>query len=308
MNSSKTPGLGRGFSFGIGAYLIWGSFPLIISLLGSFASADEIVGWRIVFGFVMAIILLTVTKTWQTILPVIRDRKSLVWMLVSTVTIMTNWWVYVIGVATGHIIESSLGYFINPLVTISLAVFFLKERLRVLQWVAVALGAIAVTILTVDYGHLPVIALALAVSFGIYGLAKKKVGSTVSPLTGYAIESGFLTPIAIVQLSLISAAAPGLQFNEHGIWGAVGLSLFGFITAIPLIMFGSAAKFLPLSYVGLLQYLTPVLQFVTGLFIFHEAMSPARWVGFGVVWLGLALFTFDMLSHSKSRKSEYSSR
>ncbi len=299
MNSSKTPGLGRGFSFGIGAYLIWGSFPIIISVLGSFATADEIVGWRIIFGFVMAVILLTATRTWGTILPVIRDKKSLTWMLVSTVMIMINWWVYVIGVASGRIIESSLGYFINPLVTIALAVIFLKEKLRPLQWVAVSFGAVAVTVLTFDYGHLPWIALSLAFSFGVYGLAKNKVGGKIAPLTGYAIESGFLTPIAIIQLSFVAATVPGIQFDQHGPWGAFGLALFGFMTAIPLIMFGSAAKLLPLSYVGLLQYMTPVIQFITALAVFHEPMPPARWIGFGLVWVGLAALTYDMLSRSR---------
>jgi chloramphenicol-sensitive protein RarD len=184
-------------------------------------------------------------------------------------------------------------------VTIALAVIFLKEKLRPLQWVAVGLGAVAVTILTFDYGHLPWIALSLAISFGIYGLAKNKVGGKIAPLTGYAIESGFLTPIAVIQLSFVAATAPGLQFDQHGPWGALGLALFGFLTAIPLIMFGSAAKLLPLSYVGLLQYMTPVLQFITGFAVFHEAMPPVRWLGFGLVWVGLATLTYDMLSRSR---------
>jgi chloramphenicol-sensitive protein RarD len=300
MITSKDPGYGRGLLVGVSAYLIWGSFPLIISMLG-FASPFEIVVWRIIFGFLVAAALITFTKGWAVIASVIRQPKLMVWILASSVFILINWQVYVIAIASGHVVESALGYFINPLVTILLAVVFLRERLRKLQWAAVAMGAIAVTILTIDYGRLPWIALSLAGSFGIYGLAKSKLGGKVSAINSYALESGILLPVAAIQGSIIGATSSGLQFAQHGFWGAVGLVFFGIMTAVPLIMFGTAAKYLPLSVVGLMQYMTPTIQFILALTVFHEAMPLARWLGFVIVWAGLAFLTTDMLSQARNR-------
>jgi chloramphenicol-sensitive protein RarD len=312
MNSSKDLGSGRGLllspsqqltrglTVGVSAYLIWGSFPLIISMLG-FASPFEIVVWRIIFGFLVAAALITFTKGWSQIAEVIRQPKLMIWVFASSVFILINWQVYVIAISSHHVVESALGYFINPLVTILLAVVFLRERLRRLQWAAVAMGAIAVTILTIDYGRLPWIALSLAGSFGIYGLAKSKLGGKVSSINSYALESGILLPVAAIQGSIIGATAPGLQFAQHGFWGAAGLVFFGIMTAVPLIMFGTAAKYLPLSVVGLLQYMTPTIQFILALTVFHEAMPLARWVGFVVVWVGLIFLTTDMLRQARNR-------
>ena len=311
MNSPEDLGSGRGFllkrkseqqpknvakglAVGVTAYLIWGSFPLIISSL-NFASPFEIVVWRIVFGFAIAALLITVTKTWSQLLSVARQPKLMVWILAASVFIMANWQIYVIAVNGHHVVESALGYFINPLVTILLAVVFLRERLRSLQWIAVALGAIAVGVLTFDYGHPPLIAISLAGSFAIYGLAKSKLGGKVAPLTSFALESGILLPVAAGQGSIVGANSPGLQFGQHGFWGAAGLIFFGVMTAIPLILFGSAAKHLPLSYVGLMQYMTPTIQFILALTVFHEAMPIANWIGFGLVWGALAVLTTDML-------------
>jgi chloramphenicol-sensitive protein RarD len=299
MNTSKDPGYGRGLLVGVSAYLIWGSFPLIISMLG-FASPFEIVVWRIVFGFLVAAALITFTKGWSAVASVIRQPKLMVWVLASSVFILINWQVYVIAIASGHVVESALGYFINPLVTILLAVVFLREKLRKLQWAAVAAGASAVTILTIDYGRLPWIALSLAGSFGIYGLAKSKLGGKVSAINSYALESGILLPVAAIQGSIIGATAPGLQFAANGFWGAAGLIFFGIMTAVPLIMFGTAAKYLPLSVVGLMQYMTPTIQFILALTVFHEAMPLARWLGFIVVWVGLVFLTTDMLRQARN--------
>jgi chloramphenicol-sensitive protein RarD len=298
MTEQKDPGFGRGLFVGVSAYLIWGSFPLIISML-SFASPFEIVVWRIVFGFLVAAALIAATKSWAELVSVIRQPKLMVWVLASSAFIMANWQIYVIAIAEHHVVESALGYFINPLVTILLAVVFLGERLRKLQWAAVAMGAVAVTVLTIDYGRLPWIALILAGSFGIYGLAKSKLGGKVSAVNSYALESGILLPVAAIQGSIIGATSPGLQFGGHGFWGAVGLIFFGVMTAVPLILFGSAAKYLPLSTVGLLQYMTPTIQFILALGVFREDMPPARWVGFVLVWIGLAFLTTDMLRQAQ---------
>ena len=285
--------LSKGLAYGFSAYLIWGSFPLFIRSLG-FASPFEVVVWRIAFGMLLGLVLLTATKAWPATIAVVRDKRKLGLLAICSALIYVNWQVYVIGIASGHIVESSLGYFINPLVTIVLAVFFQKEKLTPWQWAAVGLGALAVTVLTVDYGHLPLIALSLALSFGFYGLVKSRIGGSVSPLIGYSVETAFLVPVAIVQ-GIVVGSTDGLAIGTQGVWSWLGLVLFGFATAGPLIMFGSAAKYLPLSWIGFMQYMTPMLQFITALTIFHEAMSPVRWAGFGLVWAGLAVLSVGMV-------------
>ena len=291
--SDTTKSLSKGLGFGFTAYLIWGSFPIFIRSLG-FANPFEVVVWRIIFGMLLALILLTATKTWPQVIAVVRNPRAFALLAACSALIYVNWQVYVIGVAGGHIVESSLGYFINPLVTIVLAVVFQKEKLRRMQWAAVSLGTIAVLILTFDYGHIPLLALSLAFSFAFYGLVKSRLGGTVSPLTGYSVETALVVPVAIVQ-GIVVANTSGLNIGLSGTWSWLGLVLFGFFTAIPLILFGSAAKHLPLSMVGFMQYLTPTIQFILALTFFHEEMPPARWFGFGLVWLGLAALSVDVL-------------
>ena len=301
MSTTKDPGFGRGLLFGFGAYLIWGSFPLIITAL-HFASPWEIVGWRVIFGFVLAAVILTFGKSWKQVVRIFKEPKLLLWNLFATVLIFINWSVYVIAVASQQTLEASLGYFINPLVTIFLAVIFLGEKLSRLQWAAAALGFIAVTVLTIDYGRLPWMAFLLALSFGLYGLAKNKIGGRITAVNSYALESGLLVPVAGVILYLVYLA-DGLKFGAVGVTGSLGLIAFGFLTAIPLILFGSAAKRLPLRFVGFLQYLTPVMQFITAVFILKEPMTPVRLVGFALVWLGLALLIWDGLRSSRLQKA-----
>lgn len=284
----------KGLTYGLTAYLMWGSFPLIIAFL-SFASPWEIVVWRIVFGFLTAAIIITFRKEFKTIWTVMKNWSQLRWIMIATVLIMINWQVYVIGVASHHVIESSLGYFINPLVTIALAVIFLGEKLPPLQWVAVGLGLLAVLVLTIDYGRPPWLALTLAFSFAFYGLAKAKLGSDVSAVNSFAIESGLLLPVAMIQLWVVSLQPTGINFLSQGAVGAIGLGLYGAITAIPLILFGVAAQHLPLKYVGFMQYLTPSIQFFLALAVFHEPMPAVRWIGFGIVWSALVVLSIDLL-------------
>ncbi len=291
---------GRGLALGFGAYLIWGSFPLIISMVG-FINPTEVVAWRIVFGFALAVALITFTRGWSQLIRVVKTPKQLIWVIASAVFIMANWQAYVIGVASHQVAETALGYFINPLVTISLAVIFLGEHLRVTQWLAVGAGFVAVVILSVDYGHLPVIALTLAFSFGIYGLAKSKLGGLVKPLHGFALESGFLLPVAAIELAWVAFSGGGVQFADHGFVTSAVLVGFGFLTAVPLILFGSAARHLPLRVIGFMQYLTPTIQFILALVYFHEPMPAVRWVGFALVWSALAILTFDMLRQGRAR-------
>ncbi len=291
----------RGLTLGLSAYLIWGSFPIVISLLG-FATPWEIVVWRILFGLIAGVLFILVGRSWRTFVSVFSNRRARPWLILSSIMIMINWTVYVYGVAIGHVVEASLGYFINPLVTIVLAVFFLRERLRPLQWVAVGLGLIAVLTLTFDYGRLPWIALSLAISFGLYGLAKNKLADQVTALHSYTFETVVLTPVALAMLAFVASTGP-IEFTRHGWTGATGLALYGFLTAIPLILFGVAAKHLPLSWIGFMQYLTPIIQFILGITYFHEAMPTARWVGFALVWLGLSVLSIDMLGRARRNRA-----
>jgi len=292
MQTSKDPGFGRGLLFAFAAYGIWGLFPFVVAAL-AFASPSEIVTWRIVFGFIFAALLTTITRSWKKIAEVLTNWKLLKWQLLATVFIMINWEVYVYAVATRQTLEASLGYFINPLVTILLAVVFLREKLSRLQWVATGFGAVAGLILTLDYGRLPWIAISLALSFGTYSLAKNKLGGKVSAINSFSLESGILIPLAIVQLLLVAGAGIPIEFGSHGIWPSLGLAGFGVLTAIPLMLFGAAARRLPLRYIGFVQYLTPIMAFTTAILAFHEPMPAARWAGFALVWVGLIVLIAD---------------
>ena len=289
---------GKGLAFGLTAYLIWGGFPLIISML-AFAGPWEIVVWRIVFGFLTAAVLIAARKDFKQLWVIMKNWKQFRWIIIATVLIMVNWQIYVIAIVQHQVIESSLGYFINPLVTIALAVVFLGERLSRLQWSAVAFGFIAVVVLTFDYGQLPWLALSLAFSFAVYGLAKSKLGGQVSAVNSFALESGLLMPVAAVQLWLVSLTPQGVMFLDHGALGAIGLGFYGVMTAVPLILFGLAAQHLPLRYVGFMQYLTPSIQFVLALTVFHEPMPQVRWIGFGLVWFALILLSIDLVRQNR---------
>ena len=291
MSSSNTA---KGLTYGLLAYFLWGSFPVFIKMLG-FATPLEIVVWRVVFGCLAGLVFITVGNSWKTFISVTKDRRLMGWIALAAVLIMVNWTVYVYGVASNHIVESSLGYFINPLVTIVLAIFFLGEKLRRMQWVAVGFGVVAVLILTFDYGRLPWIALTLAFSFGVYGLAKNKMSSGVSALHSYTLETLILMPVALAMLVWVALTGP-VAFGSTAL-GSAGLAFYGVMTAIPLILFGVAANHLPLSWVGFMQYLTPTIQFLLAILVFGEVMPPSRWIGFGLVWFALALLSFDMVKH-----------
>jgi chloramphenicol-sensitive protein RarD len=285
-----------GLLYGLSAYLIWGSFPLIIAA-ASFADPFEVVVWRVVFGFIFAALLVSIVGGWKEILQIVKSVQRLKWVAVASLMIYINWVVYVVAVATGNVIESSLGYFINPLVTVLFAVLLLKEKLRPMQWVALGTGVFAVIVLTLDYGRLPFIAIALAVSFGIYSLAKNRVGKKIPALQSFTIESGLVVPVALVQLWLVSQSAQIMLFS-----GFVETSIlvgFGILTAIPLILFGAAASRVPLSTIGFIQYLTPTIQFSIGFFVFGEPMPTVRWIGFALVWVSLAILTVDALKRKR---------
>jgi chloramphenicol-sensitive protein RarD len=282
-----------GILFGFGAYGLWGLLPLyFIALLP--AGPVEIVANRVVWSVLFCVILITVTRSWRTLANAFRDRSVFGALAIAGALIAVNWLTYTYGVTTGQAVEASLGYFINPLVSVLLGVIVLKEKLRVLQWAAVGIGFVAVAVLTVSYGKLPWIALTLAFSFGLYGFVKNRVGRKVDAVTSLSVETMVLAPVAgatMVFLGLSGSATLAAQGPGH-FWL---LAASGVLTAVPLLFFGASARRLPLTTIGLLQYVAPMLQFVVALLVFKEAMTPDRWIGFGVVWLALLVLTVDML-------------
>ena len=287
-----------GVGAGLGAYALWGVFPLYFPLLEP-AGGLEIVAHRVVWSLLFVGLLLTVRRGWSQVRSVVTDRRALLVLAVAAVLIAVNWLVYVYAVNSGHVVEASLGYFINPLVSVLFGVVFFRERLRRLQWAAVAIAVVAVVVLTVDYGHPPWISLALAVSFGLYGLMKKLVRVEAAP--GLFVETALVFLPALVVIAVLEARGSA-AFGHEGAGNAVLLALSGVATAVPLLLFAAAARRVPLSTVGLLQYVTPLIQLAIGVFVYHEPMPPARLVGFAVVWLALAVFTADMLRNAHSNR------
>jgi chloramphenicol-sensitive protein RarD len=279
--------------YGVAAYALWGLFPLFWPLLEP-ANPLEILACRIVFSCVVVAVILAVRHELRGVRSM--DRGTLLRLCAAGVAIAANWGVYIWGVNNGHVIETSLGYFINPLVTIGLGVVILHERLRAVQWTAVALGAVAVTVLSVDYGRPPWIALALACSFGTYGFIKK--GVRASPPEGVLIEGAVLTIPALVVLAALALAGSATWVGHDATPAHLAL-LFsaGPITALPLLLFAGAATRLPLSTMGLLQYLTPVMQFAIGVLVLHESTSFALLCGFALVWIALAILAVDGVRH-----------
>jgi chloramphenicol-sensitive protein RarD len=277
---------------GLAAYLIWGLFPLYWPLLKP-AGAVEILAHRVVWSLASVALLLLVLSgraAWRA-LP--RDRRSLGLLSVAGVLIGINWGVYIWGVNHGHVVETSLGYFVNPLVTVALSVLVLRERLRVGQWTAVGIATAGVVVLTVQAGRPPWIAMTLALSFGAYGLVKKVVG--VSPMNGLVVEAAVLAPIAAAYLIAEAARGDG-TFTTHGAGHAALLASSGIVTVIPLLLFAGAAPRIALSRLGLMQYLTPTIQFLIGVTVRHEPLPAIRLVGFCLVWLALGVFTADLVS------------
>jgi chloramphenicol-sensitive protein RarD len=227
----------------------------------------------------------------------VADRRTLLVLAGAAVLIAGNWLVFVYGVNSGHVVETSLGYFINPLVSVLLGVVGFSERLRPLQWTAVGIAAVAVAVLTVDYGRPPWIALILALTFGLYGLMKKLVKVEAAP--GLFVETALVALPAGVALGVLHGSGAG-TFAQVGTGHTLLLVSSGAATAIPLLLFAAAARRIPLSTVGLLQYLTPLMQLAIGVFVYDEPMPPARLAGFAIVWLALAVFTADMLRHARA--------
>jgi chloramphenicol-sensitive protein RarD len=285
-----------GIVAGLGAYAMWGLFPLYFPLLEP-AGGVEIVAHRVIWSLVFVALLLTALRRWAQVRAALRDRRAVLVLAGAAVLIAVNWLVFVYGVNSGHVVETSLGYFINPLVSVLLGVVVFSERLRPLQWTAVGIAAVAVGVLTVDYGHPPWIALALAASFGLYGVMKKLVRVEAAP--GLFVETAIVAVPAAAAIVVLQADGQGTA-TSGGAGHFLLLMSSGVATAIPLLLFAAATRRIPLSTVGLLQYLTPLMQLAIGVFVRHEPMPPARLAGFVIVWIALAVFTADSLRTARA--------
>ena len=281
--------MNKGIWYGVGAYVLWGFFPIYWKFLHS-VPALQVIGHRIGWSFILLAVYVLVTKQWQDFRSVAFKAKTVGIYSIAAVLLSINWLIYVWGVNAGFIVETSLGYFINPLLSVLLGVIFLRERLRSLQWIPVGLAAVGVVYLTFVYGRLPWIALSLAFSFGFYGFVKKL--SPLGSLYGLTLETGIVFPIALIYLAIVGVNGSG-AFLKTGILVDVFLIGAGVVTTIPLLMFASAAKQIPLTIVGLLQYIAPTLQFLIGVFVYKEAFDLAHFIGFAIVWVALIIFAAE---------------
>ena len=278
--------MNKGILNGIAAYAMWGVFPIYWKLLHQ-VPALQVIGHRISWSFILLILFIVFTKQWKDFRSAALTAKIISIYSIAGVLLTINWLVYVWGVNAGFIVETSLGYFINPLLSVLLGVIFLHERLRPAQWIPVILATAGVTYLTVAYGRLPWIALSLAFSFGFYGFVKKL--APLGSLYGLTLETGIVFPVALIYLFFVG-------FNDTGAFLHVGPQIdllligAGVVTTIPLLMFASAARQIPLTVIGLLQYIAPTMQFLIGVLLYKEPFDHAHLIGFGIVWIALIIF------------------
>lgn len=284
-----------GYVHGVAAYILWGLFPLYFSLFQR-SSALEVVAHRIVWSLVFCLLILTLTRHFHQLRQALRDRRCVVLVGVAGLMVGINWSLYVHGVNTGNTLDAAIGYFINPVVTTALGVVVLGERLRPAQWLAFGLGMASMAVLILGYGRTPWIALGVATSFGFYGLLKKQSGTTVAPVPGLVIETTALLALALPYLFLLGLT--GQASTSLFSWYSLLLATTGVVTAVPLLLFASAAHRIPLVAIGMIQYLAPLLQFLLAWLLFREPMPVARWVGLMFVWAAVAVFVADAVRHA----------
>jgi chloramphenicol-sensitive protein RarD len=278
--------MNKGIWNGLAAYVMWGFFPIYWKLLHD-VPALQVIGHRIAWSFILLIVIILITKQWKNFHSAALEPKTIAIYSVAAVLLSVNWLIYVWGVNAGFIVETSLGYFINPLISVLLGVVLLRERFRTIQWIPIGIAAAGVIYLTVTYGRLPWIALSLAVSFGIYGLVKKL--APLGSLYGLTLETAIVFPIALIYLAFVGFKGSG-SFLREGALTNILLIGTGAVTSIPLLMFAFAARQIPLTMIGVLQYVAPTLQFLIGVFLYHELFDQSRLIGFSMVWLALIIF------------------
>lgn len=288
--------MNKGVLYAFSAYLLWGFFPIYFKLI-SIVPPLQILAHRFFWSFIFLIILIVALgqfKRLQTSL----NRRILVSYFIAGAILAVNWGTYVYAVNSGHVLESSLGYFINPMVSVLLGVIFLKERLRLMQWIPVGLAAIGVIYLTVMFGAIPWISLVLAFSFGLYGLIKKL--SPLDSLPGLTLETGMIFLPALAFLGIQEANGLG-SFGHTGWMTAILLAITGVVTAVPLLLFSAGARRINLSTIGILQYITPSIQFFLGTLVYKEPFDVHRLVGFVLIWVALIIFSGEMLLRQRTK-------
>ncbi len=290
----------RGVLFAIGAYILWGLFPLYWKQLET-VPALEIVAHRILWSFVFIFGVMILTKRVRGLWRDARRPRVFLTYTASAVLLSINWLTYIWGVNSGYIVEASLGYFINPLVSVLLGVIFFRERLRLVQWVAIGLAAVGVGYLTVRYGSLPWIGLVLAFSFGTYGLIKKR--ASLEALEGQTLEMALLLIPALFFLLHLEGQHVA-AFGHTGPGTVFLLAFGGVVTAVPLLMFAAAARRIPLSMIGILQYIAPSLQFSIGVWVYNENFSTSRLIGFCFIWSALLIYTLEGLHRRRKTRIE----
>ena len=288
-----------GFLAGISAYGLWGLLPAYFVALDP-SGPIEILAFRIVLSLVFCVLILTIMRRIPLTFRLLSDRTVVKLSAFAALLILINWSVYVYASLNEFIVEAALGYFINPLVTVGLGVIVLKEKLRMAQWSALALAVVAVVVLAIGYGSVPIISLTLAFSFGFYGFVKNRMGPGVKSLDSLTLETMWLTPLAIGLLLWVHLQGD-LSLGTLGPAHTALLLAAGAVTSIPLLLFGAAARRLPLSIIGLMQYLAPVMQFTFGVAIMREPMPLERWIGFALVWIALVILSVDALNSRRNR-------
>lgn len=292
--------MNKGILNGIAAYVMWGFFPIYWKLLHD-VPAPQLLSHRIGWSFLLLLAVILITKQWGDFRSTFNARVFRIYFI-AAILIGVNWLLYVWAVNEGHILETSLGYFINPLLSVLMGVFFLRERLRLAQWIPVVLAAIGVAYLTFTYGRLPWIALSLAFSFGFYGLVKKL--APLGSLYGLTLETGILFVPAVIYLGIAQANRTA-AFLHFGVTADLLMIGAGVVTTIPLLLFASAAKQIPLSMIGILQYLAPTIQFLIGVFVYRESFDRSRLIGFSIVWLALIFFWVENFLASRGAMSPF---
>ena len=287
----------KGIWYGIGAYLLWGLFPIYWKWLHG-VPAIQLISHRVIWSFVLLALIVLVSRQWRALRAAALKRGVLLIYLASAILLSINWLTYVWAVNAGFIVETSLGYFINPLLSVLLGVVFLHERLRAWQWALIGMAAIGVTYVAISYGQFPWIALTLAFSFGIYGYVKKT--APLGSLYGLTLETGLLFLPAVGFLVYLEGQGQGAFLHAGAVKDLLMIGA-GAVTTLPLLLFASAAQRIPLSTVGILQYITPTMQFLLGVFVYREAFNQSHLIGFCIVWLALILFWVEGFMANRKR-------
>lgn len=295
MNNKKTAGV----IYAVASYGLWGILPLYWKLVDS-VFPIEILANRIVWAFVFTIIIIAVTKQWHELKAIVRDKKQMFYIFMASILITINWGLYIWAVNSNRILDASLGYYINPLLAVVLGMLIFKEKLNWWTGSALIIATIGVIIKTLQYGKIPWISLALAVSFGLYSAIKKSVKA--NSIVGMTLETAIVTPIAAAYI--VSRHVNGIgAFETKGTLVILLLIGAGVATAVPLLLFASGARRLPLSLLGFTQYISPTISLIIGIFVYHESFTVVDMIGFCFIWAALAMYSFSQISLVKSPKN-----